>query len=317
MDENNDIEGKILYIKTMQAPAIRGLVDQLQCILTDVPATFFPYHNNDVDEPTKEEEKSDSESYQYSDNDNENNKNNMKIGGMRIMAVNRSDTCLIHVKLDADKFDYYYCKHKITLGIPLSNLHKFLKQMNNYDIIILSVDEEEMSKLIIELENTQKATKIRYELNLMDIDDENITVEPASFPYCVNLPSQDFYKYCKDMACLTDKIEIIVTPTHINLKGIGEQGKVSVKIGETTSGMNITANNNTNEIVQGIFLLKNLLTFTKCTTLCQVVTLYLKNDYPLVLKYSIAALGEMKLCLSPYKNEDTYESLTQEVNWEE
>ena len=126
MEENIDIDGKILYIKTMQAPAIRVLVDQLQCILTDVPATFFPYHNtNEEQNKNNDEYDSDSESYQYSDNEKKDNKNSMKIGGMRIMAVNRSDTCLIHVKLDADKFDYYYCKHKITLGIPLNNLHKF------------------------------------------------------------------------------------------------------------------------------------------------------------------------------------------------
>jgi len=29
------------------------------------------------------------------------------------------------------------------------------------------------------------------------------------------------------------------------------------------------------------------------------VELYLKNDYPLIIKYSVACLGDIKLCLAP------------------
>ena len=52
------------------------------------------------------------------------------------------------------------------------------------------------------------------------------------------------------------------------------------------------------EIIQGIFSLKYLLIFTKCTNLCPTVEIYLKNSYPIILRYSIASLGEIKLCLA-------------------
>ena len=67
----------------------------------------------------------------------------------------------------------------------------------------------------------------------------------------------------------------------------------------TSSGIT----NNTNEIVQGLFELKFLLIFTKCTNLCNQVTLFLKNDYPIILTYQIASLGEIKLVLSPSKSD--------------
>ena len=54
-----------------------------------------------------------------------------------------------------------------------------------------------------------------------------------------------------------------------------------------------------NDIIQGVFNLKYLVLFTKCTNLCGSVELYLKNDYPLILKYAVASLGEIKLCLAP------------------
>ena len=35
------------------------------------------------------------------------------------------------------------------------------------------------------------------------------------------------------------------------------------------------------------------------TNLCSNIELYLKNDYPLIIKYSVASLGDIKLCLTP------------------
>ncbi len=43
--------------------------------------------------------------------------------------------------------------------------------------------------------------------------------------------------------------------------------------------------------------------FSKCTNLCQNIEIYLKNDYPIIIKYSVANLGEVKFCLAP-KNTD-------------
>jgi proliferating cell nuclear antigen len=53
------------------------------------------------------------------------------------------------------------------------------------------------------------------------------------------------------------------------------------------------------EIVQGSFYLKHLVLFTKCTSLCSDITLYLKNDYPILVEYNVAGLGEIKLALAP------------------
>ena len=51
--------------------------------------------------------------------------------------------------------------------------------------------------------------------------------------------------------------------------------------------------------IQGIFSLKYLVLFTKCTNLCNLIHMYIKNDYPLIIKYTVANLGDIKLCLSP------------------
>ena len=53
------------------------------------------------------------------------------------------------------------------------------------------------------------------------------------------------------------------------------------------------------EIVQGLFSLKHLLLFTKCTNLSNSIEIFIKNDYPMIIRYGVANLGEIKRCLSP------------------
>ena len=52
------------------------------------------------------------------------------------------------------------------------------------------------------------------------------------------------------------------------------------------------------KIIQGEFSLKNLGYFIKCTNLCNQIEIYLENDMPLVVKYNVASLGEIKLALA-------------------
>jgi hypothetical protein len=109
------------------------------------------------------------------------------------------------------------------------------------------------------------------------------------------------------MFSATEKIEIICTSNKVMFSGNGELGQIDFEVSETNGGLTIETNYTCyDEIVQGLFELRFLIIFTKCTNLCNSVTLYLKNDYPLIVKYGIAALGEIKLVLSPSKSDDKY-----------
>ena len=79
----------------------------------------------------------------------------------------------------------------------------------------------------------------------------------------------------------------------------GEFCQQETVISDSESGTTTISSKDSGEIVQGIYNLKYLVLFTKCTNLCNTVELYLKNDYPLIVKYSVASLGEIKLCLAP------------------
>jgi proliferating cell nuclear antigen len=62
--------------------------------------------------------------------------------------------------------------------------------------------------------------------------------------------------------------------------------------------MGFVLKQDSSKVIQGEFSLKNLGYFIKCTNLCSQIELYLENDLPLVVKYDVASLGKIMLCLS-------------------
>jgi proliferating cell nuclear antigen len=256
------MDNMILEIKTVQSAAFRVLTEALKEILTDA--------NFEFDE-----------------------------SGLKIMAMDSSHTVLVHLKLNAENFEYYHCKNKQILGINMLNLFKLIKTMGNNDALTLYVEEGSESVLGIKIENSEKNTMTKYKLNLMDLHEDNIQIPPAVFDSVITMPSVDFQKICRDMHNLAENIEIKSLENQLIFSCAGQFASQETCIGETNCGLSFVQNQNPDEIVQGIFALKHLVLFSKCTNLCNNIELYLKNDYPLILKYQVASLGNIKLCLAP------------------
>ena len=53
------------------------------------------------------------------------------------------------------------------------------------------------------------------------------------------------------------------------------------------------------EIIQGYYLLRHLALFSKCANLCQNIKIFLANENPLVIEYSVGNLGNLLLALAP------------------
>lgn len=221
--------------------------------------------------------------------------------GMRICTMDSSHIILIHMKLEASKFEHYECNGEQMIGINMLNLNKLIKTINNNDTIAFSMLESNKNELEIRVENTDKNTLKISKLNLLDLDNTNMELPPATFNSVITLPSSDFQKVCRDIANLSDTVEITNTDDKLILKCKGDfcQHEIimndsdSLKIEPVEKGV----------IYQGEFDAKCLLQFTKCTNLSNVIELYLKNDYPLIVQYSVGSLGTIKLCLAPQQKD--------------
>ena len=261
------MEKNILEIKTVQASAFRILVEALKEILTDA--------NFECDET-----------------------------GIKMIAMDSSRTVLVHLKLHADKFESYMCKEKRVLGISMINFFRIIKTMNNNDTLTLFLEKEKDSVLGIKIENSEKNTTSTFHLNLMDLHVDNIQIPSVEFGSVITMPSTDFQKIIRDMHNYADSIDIKSVEEHLIFSCNGDFCSQETIIGETDSGMNFAKNKKPEEIIQGEFALRHLVLFGKCTNLCNSIQMFLKNDYPLVIKYTVASLGEIKLCLAPSCNDE-------------
>ena len=263
MSENN----YILEIKTIQASTIKSVIDAMKEILMDV--------NLEFDE-----------------------------NGMKIVALDNTHIVLIHLKLHAEKFESYYCMKKLYVGINMLKFHMLIKTIQNGDILSLFIHKDDPNILGITIENNEKNVKTTYKLSMLDIDVINVDIPPADFNTIITMPSTYLQKIIRDMHNLAEYIEIKNIVEKLILSCQGEFCCQETVLATETQNIQIKNNeNNSQEIIQGVFSLKYLSIFTKCTNLCSTVEIYLKNSYPIILQYSIASMGSVKLCLAQ-KSED-------------
>lgn len=224
--------------------------------------------------------------------------------GIRILSMDPTHTTLIHMNLNSKNFESYYCSQKKIIGINMINFFKLIKTITNNDTLTLFIEKDDMNHLGIKIENEIKKYSTTYKLHLMDLNDQVITVPPAQFTSVITMKSTDFQKICRDMNNISDEIEIKAVAGQLILSCNGDFANQETILGESTNGgMTFSQNDDDIEIVQGIFSLKYLTLFTKCTNLCQCIQIFLKNDYPLILCYDVGNLGSIRFCVAPLSSE--------------
>ncbi len=253
----------ILEIRTVQSGAFKVLVEALKDLLTDTSIEFDP------------------------------------AVGMKILAMDSSHVVLVHMCLEASKFEYYHCKERMCIGVNMMQLHKLIRSINNNDTLTLFMDGSDMNHLGVRIESADRKTTFR--LNLLDLDHSKITIDPVEFNSVIAMPSTDFQKIVRDMNNLAEHVEIQNINNQLIFKCTGDfcTQETVVTDNEGASTPYTIQNKAENEIIQGIFSLKYLVLFSKCTNLCNTVQAFLKSDYPFIIVYQVASLGEIKLALAP------------------
>jgi proliferating cell nuclear antigen len=217
--------------------------------------------------------------------------------GIKIMAMDGTHTILVHLRLRADRFDEYHCPQKHVLGINMINFFKLVKTMSNNESIVLYMKKSDTTKLGIEILNGEKQMVTRFHLNLIELGVHKMEIPPVQFSSIITMPSTDFQKIVRDMHTLGEIVEIRSASAELVFRCKGDYAEQETVFSIGTNGLAQTKP--TSDIVQGNFFLKHLVLFTKCTSLCSDISLYLKNDYPIIVEYNVAGLGEIKLALAP------------------
>ena len=268
--KNNTIsstEENVLTIKTVQIAPFRTLMTALKDILLETNITFEP-------------------------------------DGMRIINMDKSHTILVHLFLSAQNFEFYECKKdKIIIGVNMFHLFKLINTIENDETLTIYIENSDyidgiVSYLTLKYENDEIKQCKTQKLRLIEPDPEELQYPDVTFSSIINLPSVDFQKIIRDLSCISEKLEIKSVGNELIFKCSGQFASAEIHRAESDGSMSFTLKQDSSKIIQGEFSLKNLGYFIKCTNLCQQIEVYLENNLPLVVKYNVASLGEIILCLA-------------------
>lgn len=263
----SDTENNVLTIKTIQIQPFRTLMTALKDILLETNISFEP-------------------------------------SGMRIINMDKSHTILVNVFLPSQNFEMYECKKdKIIIGVNMFHLFKLINTIENDETLTIYIENSDyvdgiVSYLSLKYENGEIKQCKTQKLRLIEPDPEELQYPDVKFSSILNLPSQDFQKIIRDLSCIAEKLEIKSVGNDLYFKCSGQFASVEILRSESDGSMEFTTKQDPAKITQGEFSLKNLGYFIKCTPLCQQIEMYLENDLPLVVKYNVASLGTINLCLA-------------------
>ena len=264
---NSSVDGNILTIKTVQISPFRTLMTSLKDILLETNISFQP-------------------------------------DGIRVINMDKSHTTLVHLFLEAQNFEFYECKkEKIIIGVNMFHLFKLINSIDNDDTLTIYIENADyadgiVSHLALKFENGEIKQCKTQKLRLIEPEPDELEYPDVKFSSVINLPSADFQKIIRDLSCISDKLEIKSVGNELIFKCSGQFASAEIHRAESDGSMGFILKQDASKIIQGEFSLKNLGYIIKCTNLCSQIEIYLENDLPLVVKYDVASLGTIRLCLS-------------------
>lgn len=217
--------------------------------------------------------------------------------GVKLLTLDGARCALVYMRLRADAFEEFKCEGTHILGVNMASMFKLVKTSGSHDTITLYMDASTCNELGIKIQNAEKNSVTDFKLKLLDVDDEIISLPDVEFDSVITMPSAFFQRLCRDMLNISDTMIIKSTGSQLVLGCNGDFARQETVIGEADAGMNISAK--TDKTVEGRFSLKYLSLFCKAANLSNTIELFLKEAYPLILKYNVASLGELRFCVAP------------------
>lgn len=222
--------------------------------------------------------------------------------GITLQGMDTSHICLVNLLLNADGFDYYRCDRNSHLGVKVEHLLKLLKCAGNDDKIQLQ-SEDSGDTLMLTFESDKKHSK--FELKLIDVDQEHLGIPDQEYVCEVTMPSAEFGRICRDLTQIGETVVITCTKEGISFSCAGDLGSGNIRLTQSGSVDDEDAVIiNLKEALTLNFSLRYLNYFTKATPLSSKVKLSLAVNVPLVAEYAIEDMGYIRYYLAPKLDDD-------------
>lgn len=211
--------------------------------------------------------------------------------GMKVLTLDTARVTLVHMFLAAENFEEYSCSAEIVAGLNMANTYKLLKSVGPSDTLTLTIKDTDSLECVIE--NTAKKSRTSFKLKLLDINEDILEVPDICMDVITTMPSIDFQRVARDMGNLANDMSITRRGTKLELACRGDFADQETVLEFADEAKTPTG---------AIYNLKYINLFTKATGLCSSVQLMQDSSdaqMPIVFRYGIANLGDVKFYLAP------------------
>lgn len=293
------MDNKLVYFKTKYVNSLKILFEVIKNILPDTTIKFIKEQTvNDEDNHQIKKENIQIEKKCIGDS--------IPWSGIRIVDVNPGKSILIILNLDGSQLQDFKCfANLLEFGINLACMNRIFKNIDKEDELVMYIDKNNDKLLKINTSNNSRRIG-EFELELEDLPNTQIKIPKMKYDVCVTMCTKEFHKLCKNMDQLTDFVEIRCTEKIITFSCKNDRIKQVISFA-MNDNVKITwpeEDKNNNLIIQNTYGLRELNIFNKCNYLCKEIQLFMKNDYPLGIRYIIAPIGIFSAYIVPIKRTD-------------
>jgi proliferating cell nuclear antigen len=172
-----------MYLKTIQASAVKSVFEVLKDIINDVNVYFTPK-------------------------------------GVHILTLDTARVTLVHMTLGSENFEEYECPTDVTAGLNMGNVYKLLKSISGQDTLTLRAEGRDIMELVIE--NPVKKSLTNFKLKLLDINEDILDLPDIEMNVVTTMPSIDFQRITRDMGNLATEMTIIREGKNLELSCLGD-----------------------------------------------------------------------------------------------
>jgi proliferating cell nuclear antigen len=263
-DLDSDTGEYLVRFQTSQALQLKVLLDVLKDLITEVNIKFDTDH-------------------------------------MKLVSLDPGRVGMCHLVIN--KLEYYYCREPLYVGIYIQYLYKLMRSVTTSHHLEWRVRTENPSILEIVVSNPERRIFTTHKIKTLSLDIEEVTIPQVNFEYVISMPTSDLQKYVKELSHVSNIITVSSSGKDIELTASGDLGETTINVAPTPSGLNWVNKylSSEEERFQGRYFLRYLDKMLK-SQVDNTIELYIKKDYPLVLKYNLT-IGSLRFVVSPIVSE--------------
>lgn len=214
--------------------------------------------------------------------------------GIRLVSIDPGSVAMVHLVINV--VEYFYAKGTVIAGLEMKVLYKMMRSLASGDFMEWKIYEDSPNEMHLELSNTERRTSTVNVLKLLDLDEVSISIPQVQYDRIVSMPSQELAKHVREMVTISHYVTIRGTRNTLEFIAEGDMASTHITIRPTASGLNWRFSEDVDDI-EGKFVVRYLEKFGRVGVDFNV-DIYLKNEYPLVLRYELS-IGTLRFVIAP------------------